>query len=223
MTADPVQHIDPEQLRPLLERAGAMALDAAGSPAKRKADRSYVTAADIEVGRMLTVACRELLDVPVVQEEGTLRVVDGLRWVVDPIDGTTNFARGSTRWCISVALCDGREPLVGGVARPATRDVWVSTPEPREVCPVEAWALAGRFPGTPAGYLRLARHARGSARMSGAAALDLIDLARGRFSKVLGFGLGEWDFMGAWAVLKARGGQLTPIPRGRGRWDFIAT
>ena len=214
--------LPPDALRPLLERAGALAMEAAGSPAERKADRSYVTAADIEVGRMLTEACKELVDAPVVQEEGEVRVQDGLRWVVDPIDGTTNFARGSTRWCVSIALCDGQRPLVGGVIQPATGGLWVSTPGSIEPCPVEAWALAGRLPKTPQGMVELARRGRGSVRITGAAALDLIDLARGQLRQVLGFGLGEWDFMGAWAVLAARGGVLIPTRRA-GRWDFVAT
>ena len=48
-----------------------------------------------------------------------------LRWVVDPIDGTSNFARGAARFCVSLACLEGDTPLIGVIAAPALREtIW---------------------------------------------------------------------------------------------------
>ena len=43
-------------------------------------------------------------------------------WLIDPIDGTKEFAKGGDDFCINIALCEGNEPVFGYVARPATGD-----------------------------------------------------------------------------------------------------
>jgi myo-inositol-1(or 4)-monophosphatase len=45
----------------------------------------------------------------------------GLNWIIDPLDGTTNFVHGVPCYCISIALVDGTEPLLG-VVHEVTRD-----------------------------------------------------------------------------------------------------
>jgi myo-inositol-1(or 4)-monophosphatase len=45
-------------------------------------------------------------------------------WVVDPIDGTRDFIRGREGWCVSVALVDGEQPVVGVLDAPARGEVW---------------------------------------------------------------------------------------------------
>ena len=59
----------------------------------------------------------ETPDIPVQGEEGG-GVATGLRWVVDPLDGTTNFVHDYPSYCVSIALVDGDEPLVGCIADP---------------------------------------------------------------------------------------------------------
>nr|WP_282568115.1 inositol monophosphatase family protein [Devosia sp. FKR38] len=45
--------------------------------------------------------------------------IAGLTWVIDPIDGTSNFLNGLPIWGVSIGLMDGREPLLGAIALPA--------------------------------------------------------------------------------------------------------
>lgn len=45
-------------------------------------------------------------------------------WVVDPIDGTRDYIRGRTGWCVSVALVDGERPVLGVLDAPAVGQVW---------------------------------------------------------------------------------------------------
>lgn len=50
---------------------------------------------------------------------------DSLTWVVDPIDGTKDFVKGKTGWCVSVALVEHDAPAFGVLSAPAMNDLWV--------------------------------------------------------------------------------------------------
>ncbi|MBW2463255.1 MAG: inositol monophosphatase [Deltaproteobacteria bacterium] len=60
----------------------------------------------------------------IVGEEGEQDDTADLVWYVDPIDGTTNFAHGHPYFGVSIALCRGREPLLGVVFAPALDVTW---------------------------------------------------------------------------------------------------
>ncbi len=64
--------------------------------------------------RIREVLATESPGVPVQGEEGG-GVTTGLRWVVDPLDGTTNFVHGYPFYGVSIALVDGDRPLAGCV------------------------------------------------------------------------------------------------------------
>ncbi len=91
-----------------------------------KADKSPVTAADLEIAAFLRERLLGLLPgsgwlceegAAVESEKG------GLVWVVDPLDGTKEFIRGIPEFSISIALLVGLEPAVGAVANPMTREM----------------------------------------------------------------------------------------------------
>ncbi|MDP9434428.1 MAG: inositol monophosphatase, partial [Actinomycetota bacterium] len=58
------------------------------------------------------------------EETGSTAGRSGVRWVVDPVDGTTNYVYGRTEWCVSVAAVDDRDGrlLAGAVLEPAVGD-----------------------------------------------------------------------------------------------------
>jgi len=91
-----------------------------------------VTVADTETQERVVAELREAGDTaPVVGEEGDARktVPDaGRAWVIDPIDGTTNFARGARSWGVCVALVEDREPVGGVTHLPALGDTYVAGP-----------------------------------------------------------------------------------------------
>ena len=102
-----------------------------------------VTAADHAAEALVVDALRaERPDDGLLGEEGTDETgSSGRRWVIDPVDGTYNFASGSDYWCSAVALVDGDELLLGAVAHardgvlvggPGTPTTWNG----REVGPV---------------------------------------------------------------------------------------
>ena len=100
--------------------------------ADRKAsDQSLVTEADRSVNRVL----KEFL---LRDQEGWLseESTDDLErlkkhrvWIVDPLDGTSEFVAGIPEWCISVAMVEGGRATAGGVCNPATGEIFLGSKE----------------------------------------------------------------------------------------------
>ena len=92
---------------------------------ERKHAHDYVSYVDKSSEKMIVSKLREILpDAGFITEEGTTKMEDGsaissqtsdLTWVVDPLDGTTNFIHGFAPYAVSIALCKGREIVVGVV------------------------------------------------------------------------------------------------------------
>ena len=61
------------------------------------------------------------------EESGAREGTSGLRWVIDPLDGTTNFLYGIAQFCVSVAVEDADGSLVGCVLEPITNEEFVAT------------------------------------------------------------------------------------------------
>ncbi|HUA77625.1 MAG TPA: inositol monophosphatase family protein, partial [Acetobacteraceae bacterium] len=112
-------------LREAMKAAGAEALSYLAAPARlevgRKGPQDFVSAADGAVEGLF----RGLLlgafpqDGFLGEETGGGESRGGGLWVVDPIDGTANFAHGDRNWCISIGFLLNREPTIGIVAAPA--------------------------------------------------------------------------------------------------------
>jgi myo-inositol-1(or 4)-monophosphatase len=85
---------------------------------------NYVTETDLAAEDAILKALREgFPEVPVLSEETENEVASwdkGWLWVVDPIDGTNNFARGIPSFCVNIALCRDGEPVLGLTSQPVT-------------------------------------------------------------------------------------------------------
>ncbi len=91
---------------------------------QKKSDESPVTEADLSAHRVLSSGLSGLLNVPILSEEGELPglAVRGAwerYWLVDPLDGTRQFIRGSEDFSVNVALIEGHQPVLGVVYLPA--------------------------------------------------------------------------------------------------------
>ena len=88
--------------------------------ARAKGDRDVVTAADTASETLILTRLREAFPGDgVVAEEGGKEAARGRRrWYVDPLDGTLNYSRGLPVWCVSLALFDGDQPVLGVVHDP---------------------------------------------------------------------------------------------------------
>ncbi len=120
--------------RNLADEASTLALDyfqrlttpgANEAGARRKADGTLVTRADEEIDRLTARRIGERFPDHGVLSEEQITSYDPSRrytWVIDPIDGTTNYARGLPLWGISIALLEHGVPAVGVIDFPAMRE-----------------------------------------------------------------------------------------------------
>jgi myo-inositol-1(or 4)-monophosphatase len=165
-------------------------------------------------------------------EEGALRPsATGVRWVVDPLDGTTNYLFGIPMWCVSIAAEIDTEPVAGVVIDPSRDETWQATAGRGATCNGVALQVAsGRSSlstaliatGFAYGRERRAWEAEIVARVLpevrdirrfGSAALDLCWVAAGRFDAYYEWGLNPWD-LSAGRLLCVEAGGTVEITEG---------
>jgi myo-inositol-1(or 4)-monophosphatase len=162
-------------------------------------------------------------------EEGADRPSStGVRWVIDPLDGTTNYLYGLHHWCVSVGIELHGEPVVGIVSAPALGDRFVGTKgrvSTRNARPIGVSGetdLARALIATGFGYAPARRAAQGRVvaalvprvrdlRRCGSAALDLCAVATGLVDGYYEVGVNPWDVC-AGAVIVAGAGGVTSAP-----------
>lgn len=210
-------------LQPLLDlavdvarRAGALLLDGAGdvrTTVETKSTRTdMVTEMDRASERLVVSALREARpDDGVLGEEGASSGgTSGVRWVVDPLDGTTNYLYGFPAWAVSVAAEVAGRSVVGVVHDPVHDETFTAVRGGGAWCngvPLTVTGapdLATALVGTGFSYdaaERAAQAARLSRvlpvvrdiRRAGAAALDLCWVGLGRLDAFFERGLAPWD------------------------------
>jgi myo-inositol-1(or 4)-monophosphatase len=162
----------------------------------------------------------------------------GLRWVVDPLDGTVNFLYGIPAWCVSIACEDDRGALVGVVHDPNRDETFRASRGGGAWCGEHRLAVTGvddlartlvatGFAYDPAmrgdwgtEVADLLTHVR-DVRRGGSAALDLAWTAAGRFDAYLEFGLAPWDWAAGSLLVSEAGGALSRPHRHLGGQDHV--
>ncbi len=99
----------------------------AGVAATAKADRTVVTEADLASDRMITQAIREHYpNDEIISEESSHQVQHAQSpiWIVDPLDGTTNFSLGLSLWGVSIARISNGYPELGAVYFPMINELY---------------------------------------------------------------------------------------------------
>jgi myo-inositol-1(or 4)-monophosphatase len=168
----------------------------------------------------------------VVGEEGSARAgTSGLRWVVDPLDGTTNYLYDHPGWAVSIAAEDADGVVAGVVADAVHGEVFTATRgggARRDGRPIACSAradLATALVGTGFGYDAERRRAQGAVvagllphvrdiRRMGAAAVDLCSVACGRLDAYFERGLEWWDLAAGGLVATEAGAVLTALDGG---------
>jgi len=207
---------------------------------RRKAQNDFVTEADQESEAAVVAAIRRRFPGHrFLAEEGSAAEVgrsgegSGYEWLIDPLDGTTNFLQGLPVYCTSVACRKGDELLVGAIVDPEGENLftaargagahWNGRPMRCSALPSLAGAfLATGYPfralPTLDTYLDVFRDVFLQAkaiRRCGAAALDLAYTAAGVYDGFFEFRLSPWDIgAGVLMVLEA-GGEVTDLDGGR--------
>ena len=219
--------------------AGALLIERIGLPMEleeKHARADLVTAADRESERLIVK--RLSAEFPSAaflgEEQGARRGTSGERWIVDPLDGTTNFAHGYPLFCISIAFERGGELIAGVVHAPLMNEFFAAergsgatlNGNPLKVSPVKAVGDAMVCTGFyPADFERNARHFAAAShraqavRRDGAAALDLAYVACGRFDAFWEFGLHAWDVAAGTLLVGEAGGRVTQVDGSTARLD----
>jgi myo-inositol-1(or 4)-monophosphatase len=199
-----------------------------------KDKHNLVTHADVECERMLIQGLTELCPSAAFQtEEGLVEGVDkGLRWIIDPLDGTTNFVHNLPFYSISIALAQDDDLLLGVIYAPCTREMFSAVKgegaflngDPIRVSAkenLEDALLATGFPYDRfdrmeeymASLEQLMRQCRGLRRL-GSAALDLAYVACGRFDAYFEHNLQPWDVAAGILMVREAGGVVSGIREG---------
>ena len=226
-------------------RAGAVLMDRYERVERidYKSARDVVTEADHESEELIIAAIRERFpeDAILAEESGEHHAVAGEQrapgrgrtWVVDPLDGTVNYANGIPFFCVSIALVVDGSPAVGVVFDPTRDELLAATSGTTTLLdgrPVRAsekekltdfvisMALSGRAAVT---RNRNVRKAIRISRSMGSAALALAYVANGRFDAFIQQGgLSVWDVAAA-GLIAERGGATVSAMDG-GRWFDLA-
>jgi len=146
------------------------------------------------------------------------------RWIIDPLDGTTNYAHGYPLFCISIAYERDGEVLAGVIYAPLMNELFTAqrgggalrNGEPVRVSEIpslaEAMVVTGFKPydyETNAPYFAKASHIAQAVRRDGSAALDLAYTAMGRFDGFWEFDLAPWDMAAGMLLVREAGGAVT--------------
>jgi myo-inositol-1(or 4)-monophosphatase len=219
-------------------RAGALLIDSYERLERidYKSKRDVVTNADYASEHLVIGAIKERYpgDAILAEESGEHAGVlrddgshNGRMWVIDPLDGTVNYANGIPYYCVSIGLVVDDRPTVGVIFDPARDDLYDATAETparlnggpvaasgKEALSDYVVSLAVIGSGGLARERRIAPRIRIHRRM-GSAALALAYVANGRFDAfVQNGGLSPWDVAAAGLIAERSGAVVTDVTGG---------
>ena len=210
--------------------------------ASEKQKNDFVTQADRESETRIVARIRQAFpqDRFLAEEGGTHgggSSPEGRTWIIDPLDGTSNFIAGFPFWCVSIAARDNGQLVAGAIWDPLRAEMYTAergggafrNGERLRVgtaSGLEGSFLATGFPFRSRDhidlYLALFRavflEAR-AIRRAGSAALDLACVAAGVFDGFFEFRLAPWDIAAGAILIEEAGGELTDFDGGQRYWD----
>jgi myo-inositol-1(or 4)-monophosphatase len=215
--------------------AGGVLLERFGGPSSgvdTKSTRTdLVSDADRAAERAIvqTISTARPDDAILAEESGRRDGASPVRWVVDPLDGTTNYLWGLPQWSVSIAAFDEHGPAAGVVFDPPRDEMFAAARgsgarDARGALRVRSGAqLAEALVGTGFNYSS-AERARQADRLAailpevrdirrhGSAALDLAWVAAGRLDAFFETGLERWDYAAGALLVTEAGGEVRVLP-----------
>jgi myo-inositol-1(or 4)-monophosphatase len=213
--------------------AGALLLGLYGKvSAREKRPGDLVTEADSASQRRIgAVLAARFPDSTLLAEEDGVQPDphNPWRWIVDPLDGTTNFAHGFPFWCVSIALEHQGELVVGVIHNPITGQTFGATKDqgatldgrPMSVSTAKTLRESLISTGLPTPFepdadrtlehLRRMSTGTHSVRRTGSAALNLAYVAAGAFEVFYATKINPWDVAAGVVLIREAGGLVTSI------------
>ncbi len=228
MTTIPLPVAQLDAVEALAREAGAIALEhfqrVATIPVAMKGHLDLVTEADQAVERHIVAALRRLFpeDGVLGEEGGQEKSRTGRIWIVDPIDGTSNFVRGSDQWAVSIGLFEAGRPVYGVIHAPVRRQTFrggLGLPATLNGAPLQAAPPLDRARALVGVSLHPAisvetrlkavqyiiAELRMDFRCCGASTIALMDMALGLADGHLAYGIASWDVAAALPILASLG------------------
>ncbi len=198
-----------------------------------KGTRDYVTYVDKTAEEMLVKGLQALLpDSGFLTEEGTVEYVEkAYTWIIDPLDGTSNYVHGDTTYSVSIALTRGSETILGVVHDPVVNQMYWATEGGKAYMNNEQLSVSSHT-SIENGYIgfgipyslneqgeqilqrALKQFQKASFRIKGSAALDLCYVAAGVTDAFFHSGLSPWDVAAGSFILIQAGGTCTDFSGG---------
>jgi myo-inositol-1(or 4)-monophosphatase len=204
-----------------------------------KSKQDYASEVDSQAeAEIIRELRRAFPDVGILGEESGASGKGRQTFVIDPLDGTSNFLRGLPHFCVSIALVENGEPLHGVVFDPLRNELFTASRgagallNDRKIRVTERKDLSGSLLVTgfpPRERARLAPHLAcigellaeaEDVRRSGSAALDLAYVACGRADAYFEAGVKPWDIAAGMLLVREAGGRVCDF---RGRSDRLLT
>lgn len=203
-----------KEIERIARNAGKMILNKEELLIEEKTDvTNIVTNMDIKSQKYIVEACSQLIPNSsfLAEEEGLQELGDEFTWVIDPIDGTTNYAYDFHHSCISIALLYKKQGIIGVVYNPYLDECYIGIEGKQSTCNgVEIHASNNdakhaivMFGTTPYNKKqanltfdlakRIFMHCR-DVRRSGSAALDFCYVASGKVDAFYEMELSPWDY-----------------------------
>jgi myo-inositol-1(or 4)-monophosphatase len=213
-----------ELLRERFVAGGERAVGSKSSPTDVVSEADY--AAERAIRELL--AARRPGDAILGEEGGETQAGEGLRWIVDPLDGTVNFLYGVPQWCVSVAVCDADGGLAGAVFDPLRDELFCAErgmPATLNGTPISGSSssdLGSSLVATGFAYESAVRRVQAAVvarllpkvrdvRRMGSAAVDLAWTAAGRYDAFYERGVQAWDIAAGSLLCECAGLVVRPL------------
>ena len=190
--------------------------------------RNLVSQADQAVEeKVREFLLKETPDIPLIGEEFNpdAILVDGTGWILDPIDGTSNFLQGFDYFTISLGLLRGGEPEVGVIYNPARDQLYKAikdggafhdgvqirtsrTTRLEESFVCLEWGLDNESIEFGMGLLQSIAPRIREYRFLGGAAQSIAHVAEAKLDLYIDYGLKIWDYAAGWCIVNESGGDL---------------
>jgi myo-inositol-1(or 4)-monophosphatase len=202
---------------------------------EKKGKQDFVSYVDKETEKMLVDGLRTIIPVSgfIVEEKTANHTNEEFIWVVDPLDGTTNFIHGITPFAISIALMQNSKTVVGVIYELGQKEIFYSWKGAGVYCN-ENQVTVSKAKAISEGLIATGFHINDNSRLEGqlqtvfeivsnshgirrpgSAATDLAYVAAGRFDGFFEFGLSPWDVAAGAFLVEQAGGKVSDYSGGQ--------
>ena len=203
-----------------------------------KAENDPFTYVDVTTEKLLMEGLEPLIPGAgfTIEEADSTKTANGWEWIIDPIDGTSNFTHGISHFCLSIGLAFQRKMVAGWIYHPVNgimyhcekgKGAWMED-QRLEISPrkdLQFSLVATGFPYSDMGWRKDwinlvvdVMDAAHGVRRFGSAALDLAHVAAGQLDVFFEFNLQPWDVAAGSLLVQEAGGTVTDFQGGN---DYI--